>query len=320
LTRCRAFLSKRGLSLGGVSVALLTLLLGGFVLYVFVSGKCDMTSKFMPLLATSAKHLNSVTGTSGYWLDYGTLLGAIRGQGIIPYEFDLDMGVLEDDCPKYQALKEPLAKDGLRMYNRGEWVPGKENKLLGYDGYLHKACARIYSSDHSVFIDFDWSRRLTYAEAHAEAQRMAAEGATFDMPVGYTEAQGDILCNYEAWEKGSSGGCRLASHIFPLQPLPIGGIPLMGVAQPEALLEEMYGPDWRIPRAKGYKALLCGWMPLNTLAFTLVWLMLVATPLALFKLLPPAWVRAKAFLTRRSVFSDKPDYRKYAAVPISRSP
>ena len=29
--------------------------------------------------------------------------------------------------------------------------------LLGYDAYLHKACARIYDSDHKYYIDFDVS-------------------------------------------------------------------------------------------------------------------------------------------------------------------
>jgi lipopolysaccharide cholinephosphotransferase len=87
--------------------------------------------------------LNTVVDTEGYWLDYGTLLGAVRGEGIIPYEFDLDMGVLEHDCPKYLALKDKLKEDGLIMYKKGDWVPGKEKSVSVFR--THRLRARLCS-------------------------------------------------------------------------------------------------------------------------------------------------------------------------------
>lgn len=184
------------------------------------------------------------------------------------------------------------------------------SRLLGYDGYLHKACARIYDSSMQYYIDFDWNRRYTYAAAQQELKESHARGEPFDLPAGYKESDGDVLCNVEAWEHGTSGGCRLASWIFPLQPIDVLGVAQWVAAKPEENLRAMYGDDWMVPQPKGYKILLCTWMPTTLLPFLCLWLLLSALPFAVYRAAPILWHRFLVTIGRRNVTA------KYALVPL----
>jgi hypothetical protein len=37
--------------------------------------------------------------------------------------------------------------------------------ILGHDGYLHKACGRIYDADKTYYVDLDWTKTFTYEQA-----------------------------------------------------------------------------------------------------------------------------------------------------------
>jgi phosphorylcholine metabolism protein LicD len=69
-----------------------------------------------------------------YWLDYGSLLGAVREGGIIKWDNDADLGVLIEDYPKLLKTQRELEKGGhvLRTLNPGNYVRtqvSKTNKI-----------------------------------------------------------------------------------------------------------------------------------------------------------------------------------------------
>lgn len=47
-----------------------------------------------------------------YWLDYGTLLGAVRENDLIEYDTDIDLGILYTDKEKFLGLKDKIESDG----------------------------------------------------------------------------------------------------------------------------------------------------------------------------------------------------------------
>lgn len=44
-----------------------------------------------------------------HWLDYGTMLGAVRGGDLIPWDTDADMGILLADAPRLVALRQTIS-------------------------------------------------------------------------------------------------------------------------------------------------------------------------------------------------------------------
>lgn len=52
-----------------------------------------------------------------YFLDFGTLLGAVRAEDFIPWDYDVDIGIFHDDLARFLALENTLISEGF-IFNK----------------------------------------------------------------------------------------------------------------------------------------------------------------------------------------------------------
>jgi lipopolysaccharide cholinephosphotransferase len=113
-----------------------------------------------------------------YWLSDGTLLGAVRHQGFIPWDGDVDVGMLREDFDRFAAIAPHMLPEDI-FFQTPETDPACEShpqfKLRDrYSCYTEWAAAYPeYQWHHGLMVDI-WPSNLVPSRALAITRNISA--------------------------------------------------------------------------------------------------------------------------------------------------
>lgn len=257
-------------AISSLSICVLLLLLLYGIRLAYVS--CDTRDSMASLLAKTTSILQD--NAIEYWLDKGTLLGIHRDGGLIPWEYDVDLGVMgEETCVAIYELRRSFLEMGLVVCDASDYVPPRLS-LLAYDGVIRRfrwsdphpleACVRIYDmNDDSAWVDIYGYER--YSPDRVASNELLEKKNACAVPSGYAYLD-DLVCCESAATSSCCGRCVPRSTVFPLRRAAVPVTRSVGSreeylpADPASYLSVQYGPACLVERRiSGWKGYVCGY-------------------------------------------------------------
>jgi len=200
-----------------------------------------------------------------FWLDCGTLLGAVREGKFLSWENDLDFGVMSEtiSTSKKILISETLRDQGhsvwiaenhINIHHSGERVFADINIYRKQNGFAVKPTL-VPANKIGKFLN-SWLPLLWDPIHHRLARKMRINKkilyySSFLLPSFFREQVAKVVFSlYKMYGSNSCDWVVPLKYFFDLKTITFYGMNFKEPTAVEDYLEYRYGKDWKTPREK----------------------------------------------------------------------